>query len=57
MDSLDEGLNVQAEARQMQKLQMYQKLVFFTVMKFKWSIITVFLLTLIAGVCCRYVQF
>ncbi|MBQ8755826.1 MAG: hypothetical protein IJZ19_12410 [Lentisphaeria bacterium] len=57
MDSLDEGLNVQAETKQMQKLQMYQKLVFFTVMKFKWSIIAVFLLTFIAGICCRYVQF
>ena len=41
----------------MQKMQMYQKLVLFTVMKFKWSIIAVFILTVIAGVCCRYVQF
>ena len=57
MDSLDNGLNVQAETRQMQKLQMYQKLVLFTALKFKWSIIAVFLFTLLAGAVFRYVQF
>ncbi len=57
MDSLDNELNIQAETRQMQKLQMYQKLVFFTLLKFKWSIITVFVLTIIAGVVLRYIQF
>ncbi|MBE6398883.1 MAG: hypothetical protein E7041_01940 [Lentisphaerae bacterium] len=57
MDNLDNELTAQAETKQMQKLQMYQKLVLFTLMKFKWSIITVFLLTVIAGICCRYVQF
>ena len=57
MDSLDNELTVQEETKQMQKMQMYQKLVLFTVMKFKWSIIAVFILTVIAGVCCRYVQF
>jgi hypothetical protein len=41
----------------MQKLQMYQKLVFFTVLKFKWSIIAVFILAIISGVCLRYIQF
>ena len=57
MESLDNELNVQAETRQMHKLQMYQKLVIFTLLKFKKSIIAVFLLTLIAGVVFRYVQF
>ena len=57
MDNLDNELTAQAETKQMQKLQMYQKLVLFTLMKFKWSIIAVFLLTVIAGICCRYVQF
>ncbi len=57
MESLDNELNVQAETRQMQKLQMYQKLVLFTVLKFKWSIIAVFLITLVAGVVFRYIQF
>ena len=57
MDSLDNELTVQEETKQMQKMQMYQKLVLFIVMKFKWSIIAVFILTVIAGVCCRYVQF
>ena len=50
MDSLDNELNVQAETRQMQKLQMYQKLVFYTLLKFRRSIIIIFILTLIAGV-------
>ena len=57
MDSLDNELNVQAEARQMQKLQMYQKLVIFTLLKFKWSIIAIFVLAIIGGVIFRYVQF
>ena len=49
MNSLDNELSSQAETRQMQKMKMYQKLVVFTVLKFKWSIIAVFLLTIIAG--------
>ena len=57
MESLDNELNVQEETKQMQKMQMYQKLVLFTAMKFKWSIIAVFILTVIAGVCCRYALF
>ncbi len=57
MDSLDNELNVQAETRQMQKLQMYQKLVLFTLFKFKWSILIVFALTVCAGVVLRYIQF
>ena len=57
MDSLDNELNVQAETRQMQKLQMYQKLVLYTLLKFKRSIIIVFVLTIIAGVMFRYFQF
>ena len=57
MDSLDNELNVQAETRQMQKLQMYQKLVLYTLLKFKLSIIIVFVLTIIAGVMLRYFHF
>ena len=57
MDSLDNELNVQAETRQMQKLQMYQKLVIYTLLKFKWSIIAVFILTVIAGAVFRYIHF
>ena len=57
MDTLDNELNVQAETRQMQKLQMYQKLVIFTLLKFKWSIIIIFLLTVVAGVVFRYFHF
>ncbi|MBQ9087812.1 MAG: hypothetical protein IJY46_03435 [Lentisphaeria bacterium] len=54
---LDNELNVQAETRQMQKLQMYQKLVIYTLLKFKWSIIGVFVLTIMAGVVFRYFHF
>ena len=57
MDNLENDFNVQAEARQMQKLQMYQKLTFFTILKYKWSILFVFLLTLVLGVGFRYIQF
>ena len=57
MDSLDNELNVQAETKQMQKLQMYQKLVLYTLLKFKLSIIIVFVLTIIAGVMFRYFHF
>ncbi|MBR1965596.1 MAG: hypothetical protein IKA22_03215 [Lentisphaeria bacterium] len=57
MDSLDNELTTQAEARQMQKLQMYQKLVIFTILKFKWSIIAIFIVSIVFGVFCRYVQF
>ena len=57
MDSLDNELNVQAETRQMQQLQLYQKLVLFTLLKFKWSILAVFLLTLFAAAAFRYITF
>ena len=57
MDSLDNELNVQAETKQMQRLQMYQKLVLFTLLKFKWSIIAIFIATVIAGVVFRYFHF
>ncbi|MBR2873599.1 MAG: hypothetical protein IKB99_08885, partial [Lentisphaeria bacterium] len=57
MDSLDNELNVQAETRQMQQLQLYQKLVLFTLLKFKWSILAVFLLTLFAAAVFRYITF
>ena len=57
MDTLDNELGVQAETRQMQKLQMYQKLVLFTLYKFKWSILAVFALIIVAGVVLRAIQF
>ncbi len=57
MDTLDNELSVQAETRQMQKLQMYQKLVLFTLFKFKWSILAVFALIIVAGVVLRAIQF
>ena len=57
MDGFDNELSSQAEVRQMQKLQLYQKLVIFTILKFKWSIIAIFIFTVIAGVCGRYAQF
>ena len=57
MDTLDNELNVQAETRQMQKLQMYQKLVLFTLLKYKWSILAVFALVVCAGLVLRAIQF
>ena len=45
MDTLDNEFNVQEETKQMKKLQMYQKLVFFTLFKYKWSILLVFVLS------------
>ena len=57
MDTIENNFNVQEETRQMKKLQLYQKLVIFTLLKFKWSIIAVFLLTIIVGVVARYIQF
>ena len=49
--------SVQEETRQMQKLQMYQKLVIYTLLKFKWSILLIFAVVLILGALVRYVQF
>ena len=57
MDTLDQEFNVQEETRQMQKLQMYQKLVLFTLFKFKWSIIAIFLLAILSGCVLRYFHF
>ena len=57
MDNLDNELNIQEETRQMKKLQMYQKLVLFTLFNYKWSIAAVFCLTVILGIACRYIQF
>ena len=54
---MENNLTVQEETKQMKKLQMYQKLVFYTLYKFKWSIIAVFLLTVISGILFRYFQF
>ena len=57
MDSLNNEFNVQEETKQMKKLQMYQKLVFFTLFKYKWSILLVFVLTVVFGCIARYFQF
>ncbi len=54
---MENNLTVQEETKQMKKLQMYQKLVCYTLYKFKWSIIAVFLLTVISGILFRYFQF
>ena len=56
MDTLDNELNVQEETKQMQKMQMYQKLVFFTLFKFKWSIIAVFLATVLGVAVTAYLM-
>ena len=57
MDSLENDLSLQAETRQMQKLQMYQKLVFYTLLKYKWIIIAVFFLMIFTGVVFRFFHF
>ena len=57
MDTMNSDYNVQEETRQMKTLQMYQKLVIFTLLKFKWSILLVFALTVVTGSILRYVQF
>ena len=57
MDTLDNEFNVQEETKQMKKLQMYQKLVFFTLFKYKWSILIIFVLTVLLGCVARYFQF
>ena len=56
MDNLPD-YSSQEETRQMQKLQMYQKLVIYTLLRFKWSILAVFGIVLVLGVIARYVQF
>ena len=57
MDSMENDFNSPEETRQLKKLQMYQKLVLFTLLKFKWSIVLVFVLTVLGGAVFRYVQF
>ncbi len=57
MDSLDENLNSGVETRQLKKLQMYQKLILYTLLKFKISIMVIFLVTIGVGMIFRYIQF
>ena len=57
MDSLENDLSLQAETRQMQKLQMYQKLVFYTLLKYKWIIIAAFVSMIFVGVVFRFYHF
>ena len=56
MDNLPE-YSTQEETQQMQKLQMYQKLVIFTLLKYKWSILLIFAAMLVFGAIARQVQF
>ena len=56
MDHLPD-YSVQEETRQMQKMQMYQKLVIHTLLKYKWSILLIFAAVLVLGLVARYVQF
>lgn len=56
MDSLAE-YSSQEESRQMKKLQLYQKLVIFTILKFKWSILAVFIVGILLGVIGRVIHF
>jgi hypothetical protein len=49
--------SVQEENRQMQKMQLYQKLVIYTLLKYKWSILLIFSAALALGLAARYVQF
>ena len=57
METLDGELTSQAEAKQMKVLQVYQKLALYVLLKFKWSIIAVFAVTLVLCVIARSVQF
>ena len=57
MDTLNNEFNVQEETRQMKKLQMYQKLVLFTLFKFKWSILLILGVTIVFATALRYLQF
>ena len=57
MDTLDNELTSQAETRQMQTMQLYQKLVFHTLLKYKWSILAVFAAALVVGIILRSIQF
>lgn len=57
MEQLPEYMNGTGDDRQMKILQMYQKLVCFILLKFKYSILAVFLVTLVAGMAVRYLSF
>lgn len=57
MDQLDANLSVQEETKQMKKLQLYQRLVFFTLLKYKFSILMIFIAVVGLGVIGRYIQF
>ena len=57
MDSLENDYSSKEETRQLKKMQMYQKLVLFTLLKFKWSIAAVFAAAIVLGMIARYVQF
>ena len=56
MDNLPD-YSVQQETRQMQKMQLYQKLVIHSLLKYKWSILLIFVAVLVLGLVARYVQF
>ena len=50
MDQLDTNLSVQEETKQMKKLQLYQKLVLFTLLKYRFSILMIFIAIVGLGV-------
>ena len=52
MDNLPD-YSVQEETKQMQKLQLYQKLVFHCLLKFKWRILLIFAVVFILGIIAR----
>ena len=56
MDNLPD-YSAQEETRQLQKMQFYQKMVLFTLFRYKWSIMLVFAVVLLLGALARYVQF
>ena len=56
-DLLPDAINSREESRQMKMLQMYQRLAWLILLKFKWSILGIFVIILLAGTIFRCIQF
>lgn len=56
-DVLPDAINSREESRQMKMLQMYQRLAWFILLKFKWRILVSFVIILLAGTIFRCIQF
>ena len=56
-DLLPDAINSREESRQMKMLQMYQRLAWLILLKFKWSILVIFVIILLAGTIFRCIQF